>query len=82
MKYAISGQFDYYDQKQNKVLYVNMEYMNLLSPIAPSLVFARETCTPYLLARTRQMLLRGFFIIVARTPIRTPAFLARLYQCC
>ena len=33
--------------KQNKVLYVNMEYMDLLPPTAPSLVFARETCTPY-----------------------------------
>ena len=34
--------------KQNKVLYVNMEYTDLLSPTAPSLVFARETCTPYM----------------------------------
>ena len=34
MKYAISGQFDYYDQK--KVLYVNMEYMDLLPPTAPN----------------------------------------------
>ena len=33
--------------KQNKVLCVNMEYMDLLPPTAPSLVFARETCTPY-----------------------------------
>ena len=33
--------------KQNKVLYVNMENMDLLPPTAPSLVFARETCTPY-----------------------------------
>ena len=24
-----------------------MEYMDLLPPTAPSLVFARETCTPY-----------------------------------
>ena len=24
-----------------------MEYMDLLLPTAPSLVFARETCTPY-----------------------------------
>ena len=31
-------QLDYYDQKQNKVLYVNMEYMDLLTPTAPSLV--------------------------------------------
>ena len=29
------------------MLYVNMEYMDLLPPTAPSLVFARETCTPY-----------------------------------
>ena len=33
--------------KQNKVLYVNMEYIDLLPPTAPSLVFAREICTPY-----------------------------------
>ena len=25
-----------------------MEYMDLLPPTAPSLVFARETCTPYI----------------------------------
>ncbi len=24
-----------------------MEYMDLLRPTAPSLIFARETCTPY-----------------------------------
>ena len=40
-------QFDYYNQKQNEVLYVNMENMNFVPPIVPSLVFARETCTPY-----------------------------------
>ena len=40
-------QSDYYDQKQNRVLYVNMEYMDLLPPTVPSLVFARETCAPY-----------------------------------
>ena len=39
--------FDYYNQKQNEVLYVNMENMDLLPPTAPSLVFARETYTPY-----------------------------------
>ena len=33
--------------KQHKVLYVNMEYMDLLPPTSPSLVYARETCTPY-----------------------------------
>ena len=33
--------------KQNKVLFVNMEYMDLLPPTAPSLVFARESCTLY-----------------------------------
>ena len=38
---------DYYNQKQNEVLYVNMENMDLLPPTAPSLVFARETYTPY-----------------------------------
>ena len=36
--------------KQNKVLYVNMECMDLLPPTASSLVVARETCTPYCLA--------------------------------
>ena len=36
-------QFDYYNQKQNEVLYVNMENMDFLPPTAPSLVFARET---------------------------------------
>ena len=41
-------QFDYYNQKQNEVLYVNMENMDLLPPTAPSLVFARETYTPYI----------------------------------
>ena len=40
-------QFDYYNQKQNKVLYINMENMDFLPPTAPSLVFARETCMPY-----------------------------------
>ena len=40
--------FDYYNQKQNEVLYVNMENMDLLPPTAPSLVFARETDTPYM----------------------------------
>ena len=40
-------QFDYYNQKQNKVLYVNMENMDVMSPTAPSLVFAREIYTPY-----------------------------------
>ena len=36
-------QFNYYNQKQNEVLYVNMENMDFLPPTAPSLVFARET---------------------------------------
>ena len=40
-------QFDYYNQKQNEVLYVNMENMDFLPPIVPSLAFVRETCTPY-----------------------------------
>ena len=40
-------QFDYYYQKQNEVLSVNMENMDLLLPTAHSLDFARETCTPY-----------------------------------
>ena len=42
-------QFDYYNQKQNGVLigYTWMENMDFLLPTAPSLVFARETCTPY-----------------------------------
>ena len=40
-------QFDYYHQKQNEVLHVNMENMDFLPPIVPSLVFARETCTSY-----------------------------------
>ena len=44
---AILEQFDYYNQKQNEVLYVNMEDTDFLPPTAPSLVFARETCTPY-----------------------------------
>ena len=35
--------FDYYNQNQNEVLYVNMENMDLLPPTAPSLVFACET---------------------------------------
>ena len=30
--------------KQNKVLYVNMEYIDLLPPTAPILVLACETC--------------------------------------
>ena len=38
---------DYYNQKQNEVLYVNMENMDLLPPTAPSLVFACETHRPY-----------------------------------
>ena len=45
-------QFDYYNQNQNEVLYVNMENMDFLPPTAPSLVFAREICTPYTLIRT------------------------------
>ena len=40
-------QFDYYNQNQNEVLYFNMENVDLLPPTAPSLVFARETYTPY-----------------------------------
>jgi len=40
-------QLDYHNQKQNEVLYVNMENLDLLPPTAPSLVFARETYTPY-----------------------------------
>ena len=40
-------QFDYYNQKQNEVLYVDMENMDFLPPTAPSLVFARETYRPY-----------------------------------
>ena len=40
-------QFDYYNQKQNKVLYVNMENVDFLLLTAPSLVFAGETNTPY-----------------------------------
>ena len=31
-----------------------MEYMDLLPPTAPSLVFARETCTPYCVTRPPQ----------------------------
>ena len=40
-------QFDYYNQKQNEVLYFNMENTDFLPPIVPSLVFARETYTLY-----------------------------------
>ena len=46
-EYAIWEQFDYYDQKQNRVLYVDMENMDLLPPTAPNFVFMRETYTPY-----------------------------------
>ena len=38
---------NYYNKKQNEILYVNMENMDFLPPTAPNLVFARETCTPY-----------------------------------
>ena len=41
LKYAIWEQFDYYNQKQNKVLYVNMEYMDFLPPT--SVLSARLT---------------------------------------
>ena len=34
-------QFDYYNQKQNEVLYVNMEIMDFLPPTAPA-SFSRE----------------------------------------
>ena len=34
-------------QQQKTVLYVNMENMDFPPPIVPSLVFARETYTPY-----------------------------------
>ena len=47
LKHAIWEQFDYYNQKQNKVLYVNMENMDFLPPTALSLVFALETYTSY-----------------------------------
>ena len=43
-------QFDYYNQKQNEVIYVNMENMDVLPPTATSLVLTRETCTPYSMA--------------------------------
>ena len=36
LKHAIWEQFDYYKQKQNKVLYVNMENMDFLPPTAPA----------------------------------------------
>ena len=36
LKHAIWEQFDYYTQKQNKVLYINMEnIMDFLPPTAP-----------------------------------------------
>ena len=44
-------QFNYYNQKQNEVLYVNVEIMDVLPPTAPSLLFARETCMPYWLSK-------------------------------
>ena len=47
-------QFDYYNQKQNEVLYVNMENMDFLPPTAPSLAFARETYTPYVNGRRKR----------------------------
>ena len=37
----------FYNQKQNKVLYVNMENMDFLPPSAPNLVFDRETYMAY-----------------------------------
>ena len=53
---VILEQFDYYNQKQNEVLYVNMENMDVLPPTAPSLVFVRETCTPYRRSYSRDLL--------------------------
>ena len=47
MKRSIWEQFDDYKQKQNKVIYFNMENMDFLPPTAPCLVFACETSTPY-----------------------------------
>ena len=46
MKHAIWEQFDYYDQKQNKVLYINMEYMDNLPPTVPSLVSRARLTRP------------------------------------
>ena len=42
-----------------------MEYMDLLRPTAPSLVFARETCTPYN-SRLLLGLLAAAYVTVAR----------------
>ena len=45
---VILEQFDYYNQKQNKVLYVNIENLDFLPQTAAGLVFALETCKPYM----------------------------------
>ena len=44
-------QFDYYNKKQNKVVYVNTENMDVLPPSAPNLVFECDTYMAYRQAR-------------------------------
>ena len=67
--------FDYYNKKQNEVLYGTMENMDFLLPIVPSLVFARETYRPYRACKSRARK-RGWGQLGAEHPY-SPCMLSR-----